>query len=286
MAKMSIRRKLAIASWDEPREGNIYGKLMVDMTQGLRYLEEVRARTGAKVTVTHLVGKAVAAALRNAPTLNGRIRLGQYVPFDTVDIAFLVALEGGNDLAKAKVNNVDQKSVVELAHELGERTSRLRGGGDRDFEKSKGAIKTMPTWMLRRMVWLTGFLASSLGLTIKGLGVEAFPFGSCIITNVGMFGVDEAYVPPTPFARVPLYILLGAVRDQPVVVDGKLSVQKQLTITATIDHRFIDGAQLAVLAKTLRSILENPWQLDAAGGISASAGPPSDKKGPEEASGA
>lgn len=271
MAKMSIRRKLAIASWGEPSEGNIYGKLTVDMTQSLRYLDELRAASHEKVTVTHLVGKAIAEALRRAPTLNGRIMLGRYIPFDTVDIAFLVALEGGNDLAKAKICDVDKKSIVELAHELGERTSRLRGGGDNDFEKSKGVIKALPTWMLRPVVSLSGFLASSVGLTMKPFGIQPFPFGSCIITNVGMFGVDEAFVPPTPFARVPLYVLIGAVREHAVVHDGQIVAQKQLTITATIDHRFIDGAQLAVLAKTVRSILEDPWQLDG-GGRGAAAG--------------
>jgi pyruvate dehydrogenase E2 component (dihydrolipoamide acetyltransferase) len=271
MAKMSIRRKLAIASWGEPSEGNIYGKLTVDMTQSLRYLDELRAASHEKVTVTHLVGKAIAEALRRAPTLNGRIMLGRYIPFDTVDIAFLVALEGGNDLAKAKISDVDKKSIVELAHELGERTSRLRGGGDNDFEKSKGVIKALPTWMLRPVVSLSGFLASSVGLTMKPFGIQPFPFGSCIITNVGMFGVDEAFVPPTPFARVPLYVLIGAVREHAVVHDGQIVAQKQLTITATIDHRFIDGAQLAVLAKTVRSILEDPWQLDG-GGRGAAAG--------------
>ena len=265
MAKMSIRRKLAIASWGEPSEGNIYGKLTVDMTQSLRYLDELRAASHEKVTVTHLVGKAIAEALRRAPTLNGRIMLGRYIPFDTVDIAFLVALEGGNDLAKAKISDVDKKSIVELAHELGERTSRLRGGGDNDFEKSKGVIKALPTWMLRPVVSLSGFLASSVGVTMKPFGIQPFPFGSCIITNVGMFGVDEAFVPPTPFARVPLYVLIGAVREHAVVHDGQIVAQKQLTITATIDHRFIDGAQLAVLAKTVRSILEDPWQLDGGG---------------------
>ena len=275
MAGMSIRRKLAIASWSEPSEGNIYGKLSVDMTQALRYLDELRARTGEKVTVTHLVGKAVALALRLAPTLNGRILMGTYVPFPTIDIAFLVALEDGKDLAKAKITSVDKKSVVELAQELASRTSRLRGGGDRDFEKSKGAIKVLPTWLLGPVLKATGFVASSLGWTVKGLGIEAFPFGSCIITNVGMFGVDEAFVPPTPFARVPLYILVGALREQAVVKDGQVVAQRQLTITATIDHRFIDGAQLAVVAKTLRSVLENPWQLDSADGSTAApASPP------------
>lgn len=257
---MSTRRKLAIATWAPPQEGNIYGKLTLDVTRALAYLEDVRQKTGEKVTVTHLVGKAVAEALKQAPTLNGRVVFGRYIPFDTVDIAFLVALEGGNDLAKAKVCNADQKPIVEIARELAAASGRLRSGGDRDFEKSKGAIKAMPMWLLKRMVSLTGFLASGMGWRIPALGVEPYPFGSCIVTSVGMFGVDEAFVPPTPFARVPLYILVGSVRERPAVVDGQIKAQPQLTITATIDHRFIDGAQLGTLAKVVRAYLEDPYR--------------------------
>ena len=70
--------------------------------------------------------------------------------------------------------------------------------------------------------------------------------------------IDEAFVPPTPFARVPLYILVGAVRDRAVVKDGQLVVQPQLTVTATIDHRFIDGFQGGVLAKIVYHKLLDP----------------------------
>lgn len=264
MAHMSTRRKLAIASWGSPSEGNIYGKLTVDAAPALAYLEQLRQKTGEKVTLTHLVGRAVAAALAQAPTLNGRIVLGRYEPFPTVDIAFLVALEEGQDLAKAKVERASEKSVAQIAAELRERAGKLRGGRDPDFEKSKGMIRLLPTWLLRPLVWLTGFLSGALGLNIPALGVERFPFGSCIITNVGMFGLDEGYAPPTPFARVPVYILVGAVRERPAVVGGQVVVQQQLTLNATVDHRFVDGAQLGVLAKVVRGVLENPAQLDSA----------------------
>jgi pyruvate dehydrogenase E2 component (dihydrolipoamide acetyltransferase) len=260
--KMSTRRKLAIATWSAPREANIYGKLTVDATSALAYLEYVRAKTGERVTLTHLVGKAVAMALAKAPTLNGRVVLGKFVPFDTVDIAFLVSLEEGTDLAKAKICEVDKKSIAELSHELSEHVGRLRKGADSDFEKSKNTIRALPTWALRPMVFLTGFLAGGLGLNLPSFGVTPFPFGACIVTNVGVFGLDEGYVPPTPFARVPVYILVGAVCNRPAIKDGQVVVQPQLTVTATIDHRFIDGAQLGTVSKVVRSILEDPWQLE------------------------
>ncbi|MCK6508907.1 2-oxo acid dehydrogenase subunit E2 [Myxococcota bacterium] len=264
MKKMTTRRKLAIATWSSPREGNIYGKLTVDMTESLRYIEHLRRVSGEKVTVTHLVGRAVAEALAQAPGLNGRIFLGRYIPHDTVDITYLVALEEGADLAKAKVHQADQKSVVDIAKELRELAGRLHKGKDENFEKNKGLLRLLPTWLLRPLIWATGYLTGAMGIQLKAMGLERFPFGSCIITSVGMFGLDEGYAPPTPFARVPVYVLLGSVAERPAVVDGQLVVRPQMTITATIDHRFLDGFQGGVLAKIVRRVLENPWQLDSA----------------------
>jgi pyruvate/2-oxoglutarate dehydrogenase complex dihydrolipoamide acyltransferase (E2) component len=123
-------------------------------------------------------------------------------------------------------------------------------------------LRALPTWILRPLLRFTGWLTGSLGVSLPALGLEAFPFGSCIITSVGMLGIEEAFAPHTPFARVPVLVLVGAVRDAPAVKDGLLVVQKQVTITATVDHRFVDGSQLGTLAKTVRAVLEDPWTLD------------------------
>jgi len=266
MAKMSARRKLAIATWGDPQEGNIYGKLTLDATEATAYLEHLRRTTGEKVTVTHLIGKCVGEALKRAPTLNGYLRLGGFIPHATVDIAYLVALEEGANLAKAKVCEVDKKSVSDIARELRLLAEKLHKGKDDQFEKSQGLVKSLPTWLLRPLLWFTGLLTSSFGVSMPALGLEAFPFGACIITSVGMFGLDEGYAPPTPFARVPVYVLIGALRDAPAVVDGALVVRKQLTLTATIDHRFIDGFQGGILAKVVRELFENPWKLEGLSG--------------------
>jgi pyruvate/2-oxoglutarate dehydrogenase complex dihydrolipoamide acyltransferase (E2) component len=260
MPKMSTRRKLAIATWGNPSEGNIYGKLTLDATEALAYLDHLRQTTGEKVTITHLVGKACGEALKKAPTLNGFIRFGAFVPHESIDIAFLVALEEGKNLAKAKVCHVDQKSVTDIARELRELAKRLHDGRDAQFKKSQGPVASLPTWLIRPVLWTTGFLTSSLGVSVPPFGLEAFPFGSCIVTSVGMFGVDEGYAPPTPFARVPVYVLVGAVRDMPAAVDGQVVVRKQLTLTTTIDHRFVDGHQAGALARVVREIFEDPWK--------------------------
>ena len=216
-----LRRKLAIASWGPPREGNIHGKVTVDATEALAYLEDVRERTGEKVTITHLV------------------------PHDQVALTFLVSMPDGSDLAKARIDHIDRKPLTQVAAELRQAATDLRDGRDENWEKNKQVISLLPTWLLRPLLWLTGLLASSFGVNAPALGVEPFPFGSGVVTSVGMFGLDEAYVPQTPFARVPLWVLVGAVSERPAVVDGQIVARPQLTVTATIDHRFVDGCRSA-----------------------------------------
>jgi pyruvate/2-oxoglutarate dehydrogenase complex dihydrolipoamide acyltransferase (E2) component len=259
---MTTRRKLAIATWGPPREGNIYGKMTVDATNALAWLAHLRETTGERVTITHFVGRVVGEALSQAPSLNGYIRLGRYVPHDRTSLAFLVALEEGANLAKAKVTDIDKKSVVEVAAELRELAVRLREGKDEEFNRSQDPVKMLPTWLIRPLVWTIGWLTSSMGVGVKALGLEPFPFGSCIVTSVGMFGLDEGYAPPTPFARTPLLVLIGALKEMPAVIDGEIVIRKQLALTATIDHRFMDGHQGGVLAKVVRRSFEAPWELD------------------------
>lgn len=260
MGQMSTRRKLAIATWGPPDEGTIYGKLTLDAGEAQHYVEHLRATTGEKVSVTHLVGKAIALAMAQCPDLNGRILFGAFEPFSTVDITFLVALEGGKDLAKVKIADLDKRPVKDIAAELRAKAEKLRGGRDPDFEKSKGLLRALPTWLIRPVLKLTGWLTGALGLSVPALGLERFPFGSCIITSVGMLGIEEAFAPHTPFARVPVLVLVGAVTDQVVARAGVPVVRPMLTLTATVDHRFVDGFQLATLAKVVRETFEHPFR--------------------------
>jgi pyruvate dehydrogenase E2 component (dihydrolipoamide acetyltransferase) len=50
------------------------------------------------------------------------------------------------------------------------------------------------------------------------------------------------------------------VRDEPVVEDGKVVPGKVMRVSATFDHRFIDGLHASVLARTVREMLEDPFR--------------------------
>ena len=102
--KLSTWRKIALHTWRGAADPTVYGTIEFDMGNAQRYLAAVREKTGAKVTVTHLIGKAVAIAIAERPEVNAVIRRGRHVYLrDTIDVFFQVAMDGGEDLSGAKV---------------------------------------------------------------------------------------------------------------------------------------------------------------------------------------
>ena len=79
------------------------------------------------------------------------------------------------------------------------------------------------------------------------------------ISNLGMFGVDNflAIINP-PEAGI---LAVSAVQDQPVVVDGELSVGSRMKATISADHRVTDGAEAAEFMQVLANYIEEPMRL-------------------------
>lgn len=259
---ISSFRKLAIGSWKTTYDPTVYGTLTVRMDKALAYIEAFRQRTGVRLTVTHLMTKAMGEALRRCPEANAVLRFNKiYLRKQVTISALVVQTDGGKvDLTSAKINDADTKSLREIAVEMEEAVRRVRERRDVALEKGKGTIQKLPYMFLNMFTWLIGFLMYTLNLDLSGLGMPKDAFGSVIITNVGSLGLDTAYVPLVPYTRVPIFVAPGAVKEAPVVEDGKIVVGKTMNINASFDHRFIDGFHAGVLATTLREMLENPFE--------------------------
>lgn len=251
-------RKVASATWRGPVDPQIYGDLEIDATRLLAFVEEARVATGAHVTVTHLVGRGLAHGLAENPDLNVRKRGGRFIPRDDVSIFFVVAVDDGKDLSGVKVRQADRKSAVDVARELTERAGRIKTGEDAGFGRSKTLLARTPVPILRPVLGLATWLTSGVGLDLRRLGLRAEPFGSALVTSVGMFGVQHAYAPLSPFYRVPFLALVSEVAPKPVVRDGEVVALPILTVSATMDHRYLDGAHAARLARSVRGYLEDP----------------------------
>ncbi|MBO2448876.1 2-oxo acid dehydrogenase subunit E2 [Actinomadura barringtoniae] len=88
------------------------------------------------------------------------------------------------------------------------------------------------------------------------LGPNEMSGGTFSVSNLGMFGIDtfSAVINPPESA----ILAVGAVRDEPVVKDGEIVPGKRMSVTASFDHRAIDGATGAKFLARLAELLEKP----------------------------
>lgn len=252
LKKLSSWRRISLSAWRRPSDPSIYGLLEIDMTKGLALLERLRTKTGAKITPTHMVIKAMAKTLAKYPEINVLIRRGRLYVRDNVDVFVQVFLEekGSADLSGAKVRNAHQKSLEQIAAELQKQAEKIRAGRDPNLKTTKRSLKILSPrlmkWSLRFLEWL-GY---DLNISPKFLGLPPDPFGAVMITNVGMFGLKMGWAPLVPFSRTPMVLLLGEITPQSV-----------LNIGVTIDHRIIDGYLGGKAAGEFKRLLENPDEM-------------------------
>ena len=262
--RVSGWRKLAGASWGRPMDPQFFGDLELDAGPLLRYLAEARQASGEHVTMTHLIGRAVAHGLAVVPELRVRLAHGRVYDRDSVDVFFIVATGGGHELTGVKVRDADRKSAVEIAAELNRRYAAIEAGDDPDLGRSKALLSKLPPGMLRMGLRLGAWLTSDLDLDLSRLGMPRQAFGGAMITSVGMWGIGHAYSPLAHYYRVPVLVLVGAVRKAPTVVDDAVVIRPMLTITATFDHRYVDGYHAAQFAEAVRSYCADPAKFEPA----------------------
>ncbi|RLN52360.1 hypothetical protein BBP00_00009642 [Phytophthora kernoviae] len=263
---MSPRRKMMISTFGPPDSGMILGTLQLDMTKTNQYIAERRKEADCHLTITHIVLRALGETLSKAPSVNGHLVFGSYYPAPTVDISCLVAVGESEDLGVCRLPEVDKMTLQDVVNRVRSDASRIRSGKDKGQEDRNKIMSVLPTYIIRLMLNFFGWLGSACGFRIAPVGVEPYMFGSCMVTSVGMMGLDLAFSPITPYSQVPMLVTIGSIMDKAVVVDGKVEVRPLLTLTTTIDHRYVDGSEAACMAKNLKAFIEDPNLLEAVPG--------------------
>jgi pyruvate dehydrogenase E2 component (dihydrolipoamide acetyltransferase) len=255
-------RRMAAGMWSRPADPTIHGSMDIDAGPALAFLDALAGKSETKITITHLVARAVALALREQPDLNAKVRFwGRIEQRKSVDVFVTVATDGGRDLSGTRIENADEKSLVAIASEIRTRASRIRSGEDESYRESRSAFSRMPWWLSRPATTLTDVLVNELHVDLASKGLPRDPFGSAVVTSVGMFGIDTAFAPLLPMARCPILILVPEVRPRPWVDGDRLEIRPVLRLCASFDHRLVDGAAAGRMAKTLHALFADPARL-------------------------
>lgn len=264
LVEVSSFRQIALGTWRVAKDPSVYGSLSIEMDAALDYVDRWREATGKKLTVSHLMAKAVGLVLAEMPDANAIIRYHRIYLRKNVDVFFQVTMQdpetGAIDLSGLTVRQADTRSMEEIVDAFQRAADRVRRGQDEEKEQTRKTFKRMPGWLTGWVLDAMSFLLFTLNLDLRWAGLPRDPFGSCMVTNIGSLGLEEAYVPLVPYSRVPLLLAIGAVKKVPVVDEAtdEVRVARVMKIFATFDHRILDGAHAARMSRRLHAIFADP----------------------------
>lgn len=256
--RISPWRKISLGSWRLVGDSSVYGLLEINVAEVQKIIQIFNNKNNAKLTITHIVGKAVAVAVAENPEINSIVRWGRIYPRKSVDVFFHVAVDAeGKDLSGCVVRNVDKKSIAEIIHEMSNRVKNLKSGEDKDYKKIKSTFSLLPGVFSKWLVNFSGFLLYRLNLWSPLLGVARDSFGSFMVTNIGSLGLPLAIVPLPAYAHLPLIFCIGGIEEKPIALKGEVVIAPMLKCSLTFDHRLIDGIHAAKLYKSFQKYLND-----------------------------
>ena len=262
--ELSNFRRIAIGTWERSYDPSVYGAMTLRMDEALRYIAEFRNKTGKRLTVTHMMAKAAAVALRKVPDANAVLRFNRVYLRKMIGVFFQVAMtdegDGKVDLSGATLYGVEGMSLSEIIDEFEHKVERVRKREDPALEQTRKSFQAVPNLLLNKFLKTLSFVTHDLNIDMSWAGVPKDPFGSIMITNIGSLGLDQAFVPLVPYSGVPILLALGAVKEVPVAENGKVTTGNVMQVCATFDHRFIDGVHAATLSKIVRQHVEDPYK--------------------------
>lgn len=181
---------------------------------------------GGKLTVTAILLKVVAAALKVFPKLNASVDMGGRTVVYKKYYNIGVAVDTARGLLVPVVRNVDQKNIIQLSVELGEIARKAREGKIAPDDLQGGTF------------------------TITNLGGIGGSFFTPIINapEVAILGVSRAVMESVCGRK-----------------DGICSPRLMMPLSLSYDHRLIDGADGARFLRWVVEAIEEPMLISLEG---------------------
>lgn len=254
-------RKVASSIYKKPTDSKIYGSVDIDVTELENFIVKKR-REGVKTTLTHLLTLIVARAFREeVPELNAFVRRGKIIRRKSIDATVSVLLEGA-EMGSVNIPNCDQLNVSELTDIIAAKIKDSRSGNENNTMQSKQMLSSIP-WPFRSwLFYLYKKITIDWGISIPGMNLSSDSFGSFLISNIGTLGLDSGYAALLPSSNVSIVLIIGKVYKKPLVINDEIVIRKVLSLSATLDHRVVDGYHGGKLFRYIRRIIKQPELLN------------------------
>ena len=209
-------------SWTIPRAAHM-DLIDAGSLYGIVSREKANAeKLGVKLTFLPFIIKAAVQALKENPRFNASYDQHKEEVVIKKYYNIGIGAEGPDGLKVVVIRNADSKSILKIAQELQELSSKVRK---------------------------------------REVSIEEMRDSTFTISNIGSLGGGYLSVPMINYPEVAI-LGVHLIRDMPVVKEGNVVAGKVLPFSLVFDHRVVDGAEAVLFGNALKKYLEDPEFLD------------------------
>lgn len=215
----------------------------VDMSYSSSLLKRLHAR-GVKATITCVLIKAIAIAQQyHSKSRTESIPFSSLVTYNNIVAGFTVErlVDGQPTVFLGEITEPNEKSIEQISNELKcFTTAPIEELAPMRLQKLFSSIPAFP----RQLILILGRSFPALRLKC-----QKATFG---LTSLGKFGVSALLSPCLCSSTFGI----GKIEERPVVVDNKIEIKEQMTISLNFDLRAFDFYDAAEFLNTVQFLLE------------------------------
>lgn len=241
-------------------EAAVYFELEVDLARTEPFLAAFNAaHPETRATLFHLVLWAAVRTLAERPRLNRFVAGGRIWDRDGIWISFSAKkrLDDDAPVVVVKRRFDPAASFAELVAELHRGVAEGRSDTPSVNDRELDLLLRLPGCGARAALGLARLL-DRFGLLPRAL-LETDPFhASLFLANLGSLRMDAAYHHLYEHGTIPIFCVIGQVREVPAVVEGRVVAARRATLRFTFDERVEDGLYAQRALARLREQVEDP----------------------------
>jgi pyruvate/2-oxoglutarate dehydrogenase complex dihydrolipoamide acyltransferase (E2) component len=253
----SLTQKIRMTAFDESGDPTLYASVEIDLTNADAFLNEYNQRSPeTKLTYSHFGLMGLSRALSESK-LASKLSFDAFSIDNHVDLGLIVDVEGENITALV-MNKCDSRSLPEIASFINTKIKLAKSRKIKQINFQNKIINFFPSYVSKVIMQIGIFILSDVGIKLHSLAPKQSPRLHAAVSNISAFNIHDAYSALTAIAKLEIIAVMGAPVMRPVVVDGKIEPRKTMTIDLTVDARYINVEQCAVLIPRIKECWENP----------------------------
>ena len=225
-------------------DSEVYINTKLDVTNLVEYINKKKKQKGNEdLTYFHAFAIGIGKLLYNRPLLNRFIINKTHYDRKDITLSF-VAKKEFNDLAEETFNVVkveEKDNIFTMSNKISGKVHKVReekktNAAD-NFINNIGKLPKFIRWLIIKIVKF----ADNHDLIPQSLTSNSIYHSSVLLSNLGSIKCGAIYHHLTDLGTNSLLITIGEIKDEPVVIDGKVEIRKMCEFGATLDERIGDG---------------------------------------------